>query len=208
MWHRDLCEMQREPVTPNSAKNHKVAVLATLFVACMVGLAYASVPFYRMFCQVTGFGGTPQRAEAPPDRTVERRMTVRFDANTAPSLPWVFEPVQRSLDVKIGEENFAYYRATNKSDHAVTGTAVFNVAPDTTGAYFNKIQCFCFTKQTLKAGESIELPVSFFVDPAIVDDHGLDNVETITLSYTFYPAGEPDTVSSADKKLSTQTNLN
>jgi cytochrome c oxidase assembly protein subunit 11 len=200
--------MQREPVTPNSAKNRKVAVLSALFVACMVGLAYASVPFYRMFCQVTGFGGTPQRAEAAPEKTVERRMTIRFDANTAASLPWVFEPVQRSLEVKVGEENFAYYRATNKSDHTVTGTAVFNVTPDVTGAYFNKIQCFCFTKQTLKAGESIELPVSFFVDPAIVEDHGLDQLNTITLSYTFYPAGDPATLSSAEKKSSTETNLN
>jgi cytochrome c oxidase assembly protein subunit 11 len=200
--------MQRAPVTPNSVKNRKVAVLAVLFVAGMVGLAYASVPFYRMFCQVTGFGGTPQRAEAAPEKTVERRMTILFDANTAGSLPWIFEPVQRSLEVKVGEENFAYYRATNKSDHTVTGTAVFNVAPDTAGAYFNKIQCFCFTKQTLKAGESIELPVSFFIDPAIVDDHGFDVVNTITLSYTFYPAGEPDTLSSAEKKPSTETNLN
>jgi cytochrome c oxidase assembly protein subunit 11 len=200
--------MQRQPVTPNPEKNRKVAVLAALFVAGMVGLAYASVPFYRMFCQVTGFGGTPQRAEAAPEKTVERRMTIRFDANTAPSLPWVFEPVQRMLEVKVGEENFAYYRATNRSDHAVTGTAVFNVTPQATGAYFNKIQCFCFTKQTLKAGETIELPVSFFVDPAIVDDHGLDDVSTITLSYTFYPAGDPAVLSSAEKKPSTETKLN
>ena len=200
--------MQREPVTPNSAKNRKVAVMSALLVAGMVGLAYASVPLYRMFCQVTGFGGTTQRAEAAPEKTVDRRMTILFDANTAGSLPWTFEPVQRSLEVKVGEENFAYYRATNNSDHAVTGSAVFNVTPDTAGAYFNKIQCFCFTEQTLKADESVEMPVSFFVDPAIVEDHGLDKVSTITLSYTFYPAGEPDTLSSADKKPSTETNLN
>lgn len=200
--------MQREPVIPNSAKNRKVALMSALVVASMVGLAYASVPLYRMFCQVTGFGGTTQRAEAAPENTVDRRMTILFDANTAGSLPWTFEPVQRSLDVKVGEENFAYYRATNNSDHAMTGSAVFNVTPDTAGAYFNKIQCFCFTEQTLKAGESVEMPVSFFVDPAIVEDHGLDKVTTITLSYTFYPAGEPDTLSSADKKPSTETNLN
>jgi cytochrome c oxidase assembly protein subunit 11 len=200
--------MQREPVTPNSAKNRKVALMSALVVAGMVGLAYASVPLYRMFCQVTGFGGTTQRAEAAPEKTVDRRMTILFDANMAGSLPWTFEPVQRLLDIKVGEENFAYYRATNNSDHAVTGSAVFNVTPDTAGAYFNKIQCFCFTEQTLKAGESVEMPVSFFVDPAIVEDHGLDKVSTITLSYTFYPAGEPDTLSSADKKPSTETNLN
>jgi cytochrome c oxidase assembly protein subunit 11 len=200
--------MQREPVMPNSAKNRKVAAMSALLVAGMVGLAYASVPLYRMFCQVTGFGGTTQRAESAPEKAIDRRMTILFDANTAGSLPWTFEPVQRSLEVKVGEENFAYYRATNNSDHAVTGSAVFNVTPDTTGAYFNKIQCFCFTEQTLKAGESVEMPVSFFVDPAIVEDHGLDKVTTITLSYTFYPAGEPDTLSSAEKKPSTETNLN
>jgi cytochrome c oxidase assembly protein subunit 11 len=200
--------MQREPSTPNSAKNRKVAVMSALLVAAMVGLAYASVPLYRMFCQVTGFGGTTQRAEAAPEKTVERRMTILFDANTAGSLPWTFEPVQRSLTITVGEENFAYYRATNNSDHALTGSAVFNVTPDTAGAYFNKIQCFCFTEQTLKAGESVEMPVSFFVDPAIVEDPGFDKISTITLSYTFYPAGEPDTLSAADKKPSTETNLN
>jgi cytochrome c oxidase assembly protein subunit 11 len=200
--------MPRLPVTPNSAKNRKVAFVSAAVVAGMIGLAYASVPLYRMFCQVTGFGGTTQRAEAAPEKTIDRRMTILFDANTAGSLPWTFEPVQRSLEVKVGEENFAYYRATNKSNHAVTGSAVFNVTPDTAGAYFNKIQCFCFTEQTLKAGESVEMPVSFFVDPAIAEDHGLDKVTTITLSYTFYPAGEPDTLSSAEKKSSTETNLN
>ncbi len=199
--------MQRPPVTPNLARNRKVAFLSALLVAAMVGLAYASVPLYRLFCQVTGFDGTTQRAEKAPDKTVERIMTIRFDANTSPDLPWVFEPVQRSLDVKVGEENFAYYRATNTSDHTVTGSAVFNVAPATAGAYFNKIQCFCFTKQTLKPGQSIQLPVSFFVDPAIVDDHGLDKLLTITLSYTFYPVDTPNNVS-ATEKPSPETNLN
>lgn len=200
--------MQRTPVTPNSAKNRKVALLSTLVVVSMVGLAYASVPLYRLFCQVTGFGGTTQRAEAAPEKTVDRRMTILFDANKAPSLPWTFEPMQRSLAVKVGEENFAYYRATNTSNRTITGTAVFNVTPATAGAYFNKIECFCFTEQTLKPGESVEMPVSFFVDPAIVDDRGMDKVTTITLSYTFYPAGEPSTVSSTEKKPSTETNLN
>lgn len=198
--------MTRAPVTPDSVRNRKVALIFTAVVVGMVGLSYASVPLYRMFCQATGFGGTTQRAEAAPDKTVERRMTILFDANTAGSLPWTFEPVQRSLEVTVGAENFAYYRATNNSDHTITGSAVFNVAPDTTGAYFNKIQCFCFTEQTLKPGESIEMPVSFFVDPAIVEDHGLDKVSAITLSYTFYPVDKPNTVSAADKK--TETNLN
>ncbi|MBK1870468.1 cytochrome c oxidase assembly protein [Taklimakanibacter albus] len=200
--------MQRTPSTPDSTKNRKVAMIFAAVVVGMVGLAYASVPLYRLFCQVTGFGGTTQRAEAAPSKTVDRRMTILFDANTAGSLPWTFEPVQRSLDVKVGEENFAYYRATNNSDHAITGSAVFNVTPDTTGAYFNKIECFCFTEQTLKPGQTVEMPVSFFIDPAIVDDRGLDKINTITLSYTFYPADEPSNVSSTEKKPSTDTNLN
>jgi len=207
MWRCGASDMQRQPVRPNRAKNRMVAFLSVLFVAAMVGLAYASVPLYRMFCQVTGFGGTTQRAEAAPEKTVDRHMTIRFDANTAPSLPWIFEPVQRTLDVKIGAENFAYYRATNTSDHPITGSAVFNVAPDTAGAYFNKIECFCFTEQTLKPGQSIELPVSFFIDPAIVDDHGMDKLTTITLSYTFYPVDKANSVSSTEK-TSTETNLN
>ncbi len=200
--------MQRLPSTPDSTKNRRVALVSAAVVVGMVGLAYASVPLYRLFCQVTGFGGTTQRAEAAPSKTVDRRMTILFDANTAGSLPWTFEPVQRSLDVKVGEENFAYYRATNNSDHAITGSAVFNVTPDTTGAYFNKIECFCFTEQTLKPGQTVEMPVSFFIDPAIVDDRGLDKINTITLSYTFYPADEPSNVSSTEKKPSTDTNLN
>ncbi len=198
--------MQRTPSTPDTNKNRRVAMISAAVVFGMVGLAYASVPLYRLFCQVTGFGGTTQRAEAAPEKTVDRRMTILFDANTAGSLPWTFEPVQRSLDVKVGEENFAYYRATNNSDHAITGSAVFNVTPDTTGAYFNKIECFCFTQQTLKPGQTVEMPVSFFIDPAIVDDRGLDKINTITLSYTFYPSDEPSNVSSTEKKPSTNLN--
>lgn len=178
--------MQRTPSTPDSTKNRKVAMIFAAVVVGMVGLAYASVPLYRLFCQVTGFGGTTQRAEAAPSKTVDRRMTILFDANTAGSLPWTFEPVQRSLDVKVGEENFAYYRATNNSDHAITGSAVFNVTPDTTGAYFNKIECFCFTEQTLQPGETVEMPIVFFVDPDIAENRDLDTVRDITLSYTFY----------------------
>ena len=184
--------MQRIPVTPDSAKNRKVALLFATLVVAMVGLAYASVPLYRMFCQATGFGGTTQRAESAPEKTVDRRMTIRFDANTAPSLPWIFEPVQRSLGVKVGEENFAYYRATNTSDHTIAGTAVFNVTPDTAGAYFNKIQCFCFTEQTLKPGEEARMPVIFYVDPAFTRDPDTKDISEITLSYTFYPVDQPN----------------
>ncbi|MGE3830636.1 MAG: cytochrome c oxidase assembly protein [Parvibaculaceae bacterium] len=192
----------REPVLPDARRNRNVGIVSAGVVVAMIGLAYASVPLYRLFCQATGFGGTTQRAEKAPDKSIDRVMTIRFDANVSASLPWVFEPVQRSMDVKVGVENFAHYRATNTSSHDVTGTAVFNVTPEIAGGYFNKIQCFCFTEQTLKPGQTIDLPVSFFVDPAIADDHGLDGVSTITLSYTFYPAKEPDSVSSAPEPKS------
>jgi cytochrome c oxidase assembly protein subunit 11 len=188
---------RRQSVIPDARRNRKVAVLSAGIVVVMIGLAYASVPLYRLFCQVTGFAGTTQRAESAPDKAIDRMMTIRFDSNVAGSLPWVFEPAQRSMDVKVGVENFAYYRATNTSSHELTGTAVFNVTPDIAGAYFNKIQCFCFTEQTLKPGQTVDMPVSFFVDPAIAEDHGFDNVSTITLSYTFYPVDKPDSVSRA-----------
>ncbi|CAN5215466.1 cytochrome c oxidase assembly protein [soil metagenome] len=171
--------------------NKRVATLAAAVVAGMVGLSYASVPLYRAFCQATGFGGTTQRAEKAPASATDRIITVRFDANTSGSLDWIFEPVQRSMDVKIGEENFAHYRAKNISDRPLTGTAVFNVTPPEAGAYFNKIQCFCFTRQELKAGETVDLPVSYFIDPAILDDADMKRLTTITLSYTFYPADNP-----------------
>jgi cytochrome c oxidase assembly protein subunit 11 len=198
---------QREPVIPDARRNRKVATISAGVVVAMIGLAYASVPLYSLFCQVTGFGGTTQRAETAPDKPIDRVMTVRFDANVAGSLPWVFEPVQRSLEVKVGVENFAHYRATNTSSEELTGTAVFNVTPDIAGAYFNKIQCFCFTKQTLTPGQSVDMPVSFFIDPAIADDRGLDKVTTITLSYTFYPADKPGSVSRAPE-LKSASELN
>ena len=193
---------QRGPVIPDARRNRRVATISAGVVVAMIGLAYASVPLYSLFCQVTGFGGTTQRAESAPDKPIDRMMTIRFDANVAGSLPWVFEPAQRSMDVQVGVENFAHYRATNTSQLELTGTAVFNVTPDVAGAYFNKIQCFCFTEQTLKPGQSIDMPVSFFVDPAIADDRGLDHITTITLSYTFYPAEKLDSVSRASEPKS------
>lgn len=154
----------------------------------MVGLAYASVPLYQLFCQKTGFNGTTQRATAAPDAATEKFISIRFDANTAASLGWNFTARQRVMKVKIGEQYMAYYSATNLTDKEVTGTAVFNVTPAEAGAYFNKIQCFCFTKQTLKPHESADLPVDFFVDPAILDDLDSKSISEITLSYTFFPA--------------------
>ena len=144
---------------PDRAKNLRVAALAGVTAAAMLGLAYASVPLYRLFCQTTGFGGTTQTAAAAPAQTAERTMTVRFDANIAGSLDWNFHAEQLEMKVKLGEQAMAHYRATNTSDRALTGSAIFNVTPASAGAYFDKIQCFCFTEQTLKPGESADLPV-------------------------------------------------
>jgi cytochrome c oxidase assembly protein subunit 11 len=163
----------------------------------MVGLAYASVPLYAIFCQVTGFGGTTQRADAAPETISKRAISIRFDANTSASLPWTFRAEQATLSVKIGEQSMAHYRAANTSDKPITGTAVFNVTPPQAGAYFNKIDCFCFTEQTLAPGQSADMPVVFFVDPAIEGDPDAAGITEITLSYTFYRAGDPQAVSEA-----------
>jgi cytochrome c oxidase assembly protein subunit 11 len=168
-------------------KRHgRVALALVALVAAMVGLSFASVPLYRMFCQVTGYGGIPQRAEAAPLRTIDRDIKIRFDANVDHDLPWAFAPVQREMDVKIGETALAFFKATNNSDGVVKGTAVFNVVPEQAARYFTKIECFCFKEQTLAAGQNIEMPVTFFVDPKIVDDEDTKNISEITLSYTFY----------------------
>jgi len=187
----------RPPVIPNAVRNRRVAVLSAGLIAVMVGLAYASVPLYQLFCQATGFGGTTQRADHSPAKSVDRMVTVRFDSNISSNLPWSFAPVQLEQSVKLGEQAMAYYRITNASDRATTGSAVFNVTPTEVGAYFNKIQCFCFTEQTLKPGETVDLPVVYFIDPAIADDPDTKQISTVTLSYTFYPAGGAENVSSA-----------
>jgi cytochrome c oxidase assembly protein subunit 11 len=158
-------------------------------VGLMLGLVAVSVPLYRLFCQATGYGGTTQRASAAPDRAVSGRLiTVRFDAETAPGLPWEFRPLEAQVKVHPGEEKVVAYRAVNRSDAAVTGTATYNVTPQKAGLYFDKVQCFCFTKQRLKPGESADLAVSFFVDPDILDDPNTRDVTTITLSYTMFRA--------------------
>lgn len=164
-------------------------------VAGMVGLAYASVPLYRIFCQVTGLGGTPGVQASAPETATDIDFQVRFDANTSPKLGWRFKPVQTQIDLKLGEEKLAFYEATNLSDKAVTGTATFNVTPLKVGQYFVKIDCFCFTEQTLQPGETVDMPVTFYVDPAIYDDINTRDVKTITLSYTFYPQVDGDKVS-------------
>ncbi len=180
-----------KPVQPNRVKNTRVAIIAAAGVCLMVGGAYAAVPFYKAFCQATGFGGTTQRALKAPDKASEKTITIRFDANSSSDLGWNFQPRQTQMVVKIGEQNIAYYDAKNIGNHEGTGSAVYNVTPPTAGQFFDKIQCFCFTKHTLKPGESAEFPVTFFVDPAILDDADGKGIKEITLSYTFYPADAP-----------------
>lgn len=159
--------------------------------AGMLGLAYASVPLYQLFCQVTGFGGTTQRAEAAEaPGAVAEMMKVRFDANVSPSLAWEFKPLQTSSTVRMGERKLAFFQATNLTDKPITGVATFNVSPDTAGKYFVKIQCFCFNEQTLQPGETVDMPVSYYVDPALLTDANARRIDEITLSYTFFPRAE------------------
>jgi cytochrome c oxidase assembly protein subunit 11 len=176
-------------VTALARRNGRTAALAGLLVAAMVGLAFASVPLYRLFCQVTGFDGTTMRAASDdaPGPIAGRQVSVRFDANISPSLPWRFKPERARETVAIGERDMAFYTAKNLSARPVTGTATFNVTPVKAGKYFAKIQCFCFNEQTLKPGEEIRMPVVFYVDPKILDDPDAREISEITLSYTFYP---------------------
>jgi cytochrome c oxidase assembly protein subunit 11 len=173
------------------SRHRTIAAACAVIVASMVGLSFAAVPLYRIYCQVTGYAGTTQRAEKASEKVLDRKLTVHFDANVASDLPWSFEPEQRKLEVKIGENTLAFYKATNNSDHAITGTAVFNVAPESVGVYFNKIQCFCFTEQTLQPGQSADMTVSFYVDPEFVEDDDTKDLTELTLSYTFYEADKP-----------------
>jgi len=165
-------------------RNRWVAYALTVLVAGMLGLGFAAVPLYSMFCKATGYGGTTQRADANPKGIIDREMTVRFDSTVA-TAPWTITPSE-PVTAKIGTVQTINFVAHNNADKPVTGYAVFNVTPDTTGSYFDKIQCFCFTKQTLQPGETVQMPVVFFVDPDIAKDHDLDTIRDITLSYTFY----------------------
>jgi cytochrome c oxidase assembly protein subunit 11 len=175
-------------------RNLRVAALAGALAAAMLGLAYASVPLYRLFCQVTGFGGTPQRAEAAPGAGGDT-IAIRFDANVSGALGWSFHAAQPVMHVTAGEQSLAHYTAINRSGTTITGRAVFNVTPPSAGIYFNKIECFCFSEQTLAPGQRADLPVVFFVDPDIRADAETAGVREITLSYTFYPAEGPQSVS-------------
>ena len=173
------------------------AAASAVFGAAMLAAAFASVPLYRLFCQMTGYGGTTQRAEAAPDTISDRSVIVRFDANVANGIGWAFRPEQREVRVKLGEVGHVNFIAENRTAEASTGQAGFNVAPSSAGQFFNKIACFCFNSQTLKAGERVEMPVTFFVDPAMVNDVDSRYTDTITLSYTFYPSVEAKPASQA-----------
>ena len=177
---------------PRLTRDALVASIAGFVAVAMVGAAYAAVPFYNWFCRATGFNGTTQVATSIPNaKPLARTLAIRFDSNVAGGLPWKFEPEKTQIQVHIGEVTTVYYTVTNESARQTTGQAAYNVAPLTVGSYFEKINCFCFTEQTMKPGEKREMAVVFYVDPSIVKDHDNDTLNTITLSYTFYPVRDP-----------------
>ena len=176
-------------VTPNLKLNRKVGLMALAFALFMLGMGFAAVPLYRMFCAATGFGGTTQRASAAEAGGVQvaaQHISVRFDGNVESGMPWRFGPEQVTEDMRIGERKIAYFTAENLSDHTITGIASFNVEPESAGLYFKKIQCFCFNQQTLKPHEKVRMPVLYYVDPAILNDSDTKATTQITLSYTFH----------------------
>ncbi len=181
-----------EAPDPRPETNRRTAFKAAGVVVLMGALAWISVPAYRLFCQVTGFGGTTAVSETAPDVVLDRTVTVRFDASVARDMPWTFKPVQRQMEVRLGETGLAFYEATNPTDTPVAGSATFNVYPYEAGGFFTKIACFCFEEQVLQPGESVMMPVSFYVDPEMIDDRDAKNVHSITLSYTFYEIDLPD----------------
>jgi cytochrome c oxidase assembly protein subunit 11 len=198
--------MSRDNLTTTlNRSNRKVAAVCVCVFGAMIGLAYASVPLYQMFCQMTGYAGTTQRAKAPAARILDRTVTVRFDATVSPGLPWQVA-AEKTATLKIGETGVAIYRATNTSDRAVTGTAAFNVTPDQAGVFFNKLECFCFTEQRIEPGQTVELPVSYFVDPAIADDVTTAKISDITLSYTFFTVAAPKAVAAIKPESAKSSN--
>ena len=172
-------------------KNRTLVQLIGVLVT-MGSLSFAAVPFYDWFCRVTGYGGTPSTAEAAPETILEQTVKIRFDASVEAGMPWSFKPVVRTMDIRLGETGLAFYEAHNPTDRVIAGTASFNVFPDTAGGYFTKIECFCFTEQVLQPGETVQMPVTFFVDPSIIDDPDAKFVHEITLSYTFHETPLPE----------------
>jgi len=171
-------------------RNTQVAAICIGVVLSMVAMAYAAVPLYDLFCRVTGYGGETRLVQYDPDQVLDREITVRFDASNSRYFPWTFEPLQREMTLKVGETALVFYRATNTADHPVTGVASYNVTPFKVGPYFSKLECFCFTEQTLDPGQSMDMPVVFFVDPLMDEEARLDDVRMVTLSYTFWEAGD------------------
>lgn len=174
----------------NPQQRTALRLLGVAVVMC--GLSFAAVPFYDWFCRVTGYGGTTAVAAQAPDTVLEREITVRFDASLDKSMPWSFKPAQREMTLRIGETGLAFYEASNPTDRPIAGTATYNVTPDSAGGFFTKIDCFCFQQQILQPGESVQMPVTFYVDPALVDDREGKFVRHITLSYTFYETDMPE----------------
>lgn len=175
-----------------SSSNRNLAFRLVALVVFMGAMAYAAVPFYNWFCRVTGYGGVTNIAEGASNAILDRKVTVRFDASLERGMPWHFKPVKREMTLRIGETGLAFYEATNPTDHKIAGTASYNVTPFAAGNYFNKIDCFCFTMQVLEPGETVMMPVSFYVDPEIIDDPESEYIHTITLSYTFHETDLPE----------------
>ena len=179
--------MAQAPQTPPSKRDRVVAASVALTAAVMLGAAFAAVPMYRLFCQMTGYGGTTQVAEKPPTHRGQRTLEVRFDTNIANGLPWTFAPEVSRVMLRTGETATVFFKVTNRSNEQVTGQAGYNVSPDQAGSFFDKINCFCFNEQTLGPKETVEMPVVFFLDPALEKDETMARVDAVTLSYTFYP---------------------
>jgi Cytochrome oxidase assembly factor len=194
-----------EPAAPNKSNTRVLLMLLAVIVVMGAG-AWAAVPFYNWFCKTTGYGGTTNVAEKLPDHVLDREITVRFDANVSRGMPWEFKPVQTEMKLKIGQNGLAFYEAYNPTDRPIAGTASYNVSPDVAGYYFDKIQCFCFTEQVLQPGERVQMPVSFFVDPEIVEDADAKRIHSITLSYTFYETDLPEKTASVRPKAAETVN--
>jgi cytochrome c oxidase assembly protein subunit 11 len=183
-------EPNNEKPGNDTRNNRRVVAICVGALVVMGGITAYSPTLYRMFCSVTGYGGTTQRVQSNNEKVLDRTMTVRFDGSVAQGLPWKFEPEVNTIDVKIGETSLAFFRATNLSDKPVTGQAAFNVTPEALGIYFKKIACFCFNEQTLKPHETVEMPVTFFIDPKMADDPDTTILNDVTLSYIFYPVAK------------------
>lgn len=181
-----------DPKHDTKRKNQSLLVSLVAMVMGMILLSYASVPLYRMFCQITGFGGTISReAKAPPEKPLARMMRVTFNTDVDPNLPWTFKALEPSIDVHVGERRLVLFEATNMSNEPTIGVSTYNASPDVMGPYIDKIKCFCFDKQLIKPGETVRFPVSFFIDPEMIKNKDMDDIGTMTLSYTFFRATEP-----------------